>query len=100
MAWGQGQVLPFTLQNAGPTSHDKEYEHHDKGVSKVESGGERTRDGRLIDKIVNGEEKEVEGCGACREERPPPPTIVLRAKMEVAEEDRGLSTNDHQDNEG
>ena len=49
---------------------------------------------------MDREEEEVEGSGACREERSPPPTVVLRAEMEVAEEHRGLGTHHHQDKKG
>lgn len=45
---------------------------------------------------MDGEEEEIEGSGACGEEGPPPPAIVLRAEVKVAEEDGGLGTDHHQ----
>ena len=48
---------------------------------------------------MDGEEEEIEGGGARGEEGPPPPAIVLRAEVEVAEEDRGLGTDHHQHKE-
>ena len=59
------------------TCHNKEKEDHDESVAKVEKVGEGPSDGGLVDKVVNGEEEEVEGCGARGEERSPPPPIVL-----------------------
>ena len=44
---------------------------------------------------MQGEQEEVEGCGACGEEGPPPPPIVFRAEVEVAQEYRRLHTHHH-----
>ena len=82
------------------TSHNEEKEDHDEGVAKVEKVGESPSDGGLVDKVVDGEEEEVEGRGACGEEGPPPPTIILGAEVEVAEEDGGLGTDHQQHKEG
>lgn len=82
------------------TSHNKEQEDHDECVAKVEKVGEGPSDGRLVDKVMDGEEKEVEGCGTRGEEGPPPPTVVLGAEVEVAEEDGRLGTDDDQHKEG
>ena len=49
---------------------------------------------------MNGEEKEIKGSGSSGEERPPPPAVVLRAEMEVAEEDGCLGTDDDQHEKG
>lgn len=48
---------------------------------------------------MDGEEEEIEGRGARGEEWPPPPAIVLRAEVEIAEEDGGLGTDNHQNKE-
>ena len=79
------------------TSHNEEKENHDEGVAKVEKVGESSSDGGLVDKVVDGEEKQVESCGARGEEGSPPPAIVLGAEVEVAEEDGCLGTDHHQD---
>ena len=100
---GPSQVLPlspFNTVRTRLTRHDKEKKHHNEGVAKVERRGERARDGGLVDKVVDGEEKEVEGRRSRGEERPPPPAIVLGAEMEVAEENGRLSTDYHQDDKG
>ena len=68
------------------TSHDEEEEHHDEGVTKVEQVAECAGDGGFVGEVVEGEEEEVEGSRACREERPPPPAVILRTKMEVAQQ--------------
>ena len=78
------------------TSHDEEEEHHDEGVAKVEQVAERAGNGGFVGKVVEGEEEKVEGSHACGEERPPPPAIVLRTKMEVAEQHGCLHAHHHQ----
>ncbi len=78
------------------TSHNKEEEDHDGSVAKVEQIGEGPSDGGLVDKVVDGEEEEIEGRGARGEEGPPPPAVVLRTEVEVAEEDGGLGADHHQ----
>jgi len=42
---------------------------------------------------------EVESCEATGEEAPPPPVVVLRTEVEVAEEYGGLRAGDDQDDE-
>ena len=49
---------------------------------------------------MDGEEEQVEGSGACGEEGPPPPAVVLRAQVEVTEEHGGLGTHHRQDEKG
>lgn len=82
------------------TSHQREEKDHDEGVTKVEGVGECPSDGRLVDKVVDGEEEEVEASGGRGEEGAPPPAVVLRAEVEVAEEDGGLGTDHQQHQEG
>ena len=68
------------------TSHDEEEEHHDEGVTKVEQVAECAGDGGFVGEVMQGEEEEVESSCACGEERPPPPAVILRTKMEVAQQ--------------
>lgn len=45
---------------------------------------------------MNGKEKQVECSGSGGEEGPPPPTIIFRTEVEVAEENRCLGTHHDQ----
>lgn len=40
----------------------------------------------LSGKVMNGINKKVDGCEAARQKRTPPPSVVLRAQVKVAQE--------------
>jgi len=46
---------------------------------------------------MNAVNSEVESGEATGEEAPPPPVVILRAEVKVAEEDRGLRARDDED---
>lgn len=96
---GQGMKVPQVCPSA-LTSHQGEEEDHDKGVPKVQGVGESSSDGSLVHKVVNREEKQIEPSSGRGEKGTPPPAVVLRAEVEVAEEDGGLSTHHQEDQEG
>ncbi len=48
---------------------------------------------------MNAVNSEVESSEATGKEAPPPPIVVLRAEVKVAEEDRGLRAGDDEDHE-
>lgn len=83
----------------GLTCHEGEQKDYNESVTKVQDIGESTSDGDLVHKVVDREEEEVEPSYSCGEEGSPPPAIVLRAKVEVAEEDGGLCTHHQQHQE-
>ena len=79
------------------TCEQEEEECHNESVAKVEESGGGSLQIQLGVVVVDGVEEEVEGSEAARQERAPPPAVVLRAQMEVAEEDGGLRARDDQD---
>ena len=87
-------------QEADGAGHDEEEQHHDGGVAEEEEVAEGARDARLVHKVVQGEEEEVEAGGPRGKEAAPPPAVVLRAQVEVAEEDGGLGRHQHQHHKG
>jgi len=48
---------------------------------------------------MNAVDSKVEGGKAAGQEAPPPPVVVLRTEMKVAEQDRGLRTGDDENHE-
>ena len=80
--------------------HDKEEQHNDGCVAKEEEVAERSCDAGLVDEVVQGEQEEVQRCGARGEEGSPPPAVVLGAEVEVAEKDGRLCTHHHQHHKG
>lgn len=57
-----------TRQEPNGARHDKEQQHNDGRIAKEEEVAEGPRDAGLVDKVVQREEEEVEGCGARGEE--------------------------------
>lgn len=75
---------------------DGEKQGDDECVTKEEEVAERSSDVGFKEEVMDRETQQVEARGPSGEERPPPPTIVLAAKMEVAKQDAGFGTDDDQ----
>ena len=65
--------LPSSL-----TCEEEEYEHHDRGVAKVEDGAGGSYDLQLGEEVVDGVDKQVDGREAAGQEGAPPPVVVLQ----------------------
>jgi len=78
-------------------SNEKTHCCHGEGVSKVNDGIGGSIHLCLVVIIVNAIDEKVEGRTASRQERPPPPMIVLSTKMEIAEQDGRLAYSDDKD---
>lgn len=75
---------PEARGKADGAGQQKEQEHHDRRVSEVKERGRSVLDRQLSGEVVETVDKQIHGREAGREERAPPPVVVLRAQMEVA----------------
>jgi hypothetical protein len=55
---------------------------------------------RASDIVICAVGHHVPGCGPPREERSPPPLVVLGAQVQIAQDECNLSTGDEEDEEG
>mmetsp|Transcript_14657 Transcript_14657/g.38064 ORF Transcript_14657/g.38064 Transcript_14657/m.38064 type:complete len:217 (+) Transcript_14657:318-968(+) len=90
---------PVARVEADGARHHEEDERGDGHVPKEEQTRHELLDLELGRKVEDRVQEEV-GCRrARREERAPPPVVVLRAQLEVAHDDGDLRARDHQDHE-
>lgn len=85
-------------ESDGAGEEEKQEDHY-KGVSEVEEGRGGVLYVELGDEVVAAVDEQVAGRGARAEEGAPPPVVVLRAQVEVTQQDRRLRARDHQDHE-
>lgn len=85
-------------ESDGAGEEEKQEDHYE-GVSEVEEGRGGVLYVELGDEVVAAVDEQVAGRGARAEEGAPPPVVVLRAQVEVTQQDRRLRARDHQDHE-
>ena len=81
------------------TCEQEEAKDHDACVAEIQKGWGRVFYVEFSKKVMNAVNSEVESGEATGEEAPPPPVVILRAEVKVAEEDRGLRARDDEDHE-
>ena len=89
---------PEAGEEADRTGQQEEQENHDEGVAEVEDH-RREAGQRFGHEVVHAADEQVERGEAGREERSPPPIIILGAQVEIAEQYGGLRAGDDQDDE-
>lgn len=87
---------PKARHEANGPREEEEQEDHYEGVAEVEEGGGGVVYVEFGDEVMAAVDEEVAGRGSRAEEPSPPPVVVLGAEVEVAQEDGGLGTRDHQ----
>jgi len=90
---------PKAGKESDASCKEEEADDHDAGVSEVEEGGSRPLDVQLGDKVVNAVDRQVKRRESWGQETAPPPMIILGTEVEIAEENGGLRTGYHQDQE-
>uniref|UniRef100_A0A182INA6 Tox-SGS domain-containing protein n=1 Tax=Anopheles atroparvus TaxID=41427 RepID=A0A182INA6_ANOAO len=90
---------PETGEESYRPGEQEEQKHHNQGVAKVQEGGCGVLDLQLRGEVVATVHEQVDRSKAGRQERSPPPVVVFRAQMEVAQQDRRLGAGDHEDEE-
>jgi len=70
----------------------------DERVAEVEETGHELLDFQGSDEVEDGIKEEVHGRRTGREERPPPPMVILSAKLEIAHNNRNLGTCNDENN--
>jgi hypothetical protein len=87
---------PETSEKSYRTGQQEEQKHHNQCVAKIQKGRRRILDLQFGHKVVTTVDEQVNGRKTGREERTPPPMIVLGAQMEVAQQNCRLRTRDDQ----
>ena len=67
------------------TCEQEETKDHDAGVAEIQKGWGRVLYVEFCKKVMNAVDSKVEGGKAAGQEAPPPPVVVLRTEMKVAE---------------
>jgi succinate dehydrogenase/fumarate reductase flavoprotein subunit len=89
---------PETSKEADGSGQQEEQKDHDERVAKVQD--HRCKAGqRFGHEIVHTTNQQVKRSEARREEGTPPPMIVLRTKVEIAQQHGCLGTGDNQNDE-
>ena len=90
---------PQTGEEPDGACEDKEEDAHDKGPAKVQQQRDKVVHLQADHVVEDAVKEDVERRAPGREERPPPPAVVLRAEVKVAHEDGDLRARDNQDHE-
>jgi hypothetical protein len=67
---------------------DEEEKGDHEGISKVEEGVDKAGELELRHVVVDAVEENVHGAEAARQERSPPPVVILRIELNVAKNHR------------
>ena len=76
------------------TCEQEETKDHDACVAEIQKGWGWVFYVEFGKEVINAVDSEVECGESAGHEAPPPPVVVLRAKVEVAEQDCGLRAGD------
>lgn len=87
---------PETGHETDQARQQKEQKDHDERVAKVQEGRRCVVDGQLCGKVMATIDEQIAGRWAGRQEWPPPPVIILRAQVEIAQQNGGLRARDDQ----
>lgn len=90
---------PETCKESDGSCEQEENKDNHCSVSKVEECGGEALHLQLGEEVVDAVDEEVDGREAWGQERPPPPVVILRTKVEIAQENSGLTAGDDQDDE-
>ena len=71
----------FCHKQQSPTCHEAEHEHKDGGVAEVENGGHDSADVQFGSEEVDAVRIQVNRREAGRQERTPPPVVVLAKQI-------------------
>jgi len=89
---------PITGKEPNRSCEQEETKDHDARVAKIQKGWGWVFYVEFGKEVMNAVDSEVK-CSESAGKAPPPPVVVLRAEMEVAEQDCGLRARDDEDHE-
>ncbi len=91
-------VEPIAGVKTDCSSQQKQGKRNDKHVPIVQQQGHKTMHFHFGQMIPNRVQHSVTCTCTGMQERSPPPTVILAAQLEIAQENGDLSTSEHQQN--
>lgn len=64
------------------TCEEKENQHHDHRVPKVQNGACHARDLKFGKEVINGIHKKIDSCKTACKKGSPPPMIILQKEID------------------